>query len=298
MEFINEEFQLFFATSSDFVIEINDDLLEKLKKSDKSSFPNDTKIFLSSGPFFEINFNDGSHLIIDYIPIKCTITINQIKKEIFVYSLKHLKLIIDNLGKEYKNPYFYSSYYKKDILINDANFGEKDFSYESSIEIKDKKNEGNIEKIKSFFKELTILYDSKDDFTYEFISPNFNIYNHKDIPFQLKDKFNYIYSDKRKSLEYEFRAFINNDSEMLYPICGPNGIGKTITALRIQKLYYLQGVKSLYLNLKFYFKKPLKDFDLKINTLIKECFYFVENEEQLIYLYNEIENVNTIEDAI
>ena len=35
MEFINKEFQLFFATSSDFVIEINDDLLEKLKKSDK-----------------------------------------------------------------------------------------------------------------------------------------------------------------------------------------------------------------------------------------------------------------------
>ena len=297
MEYINKKFQLFFGTKSG-LIEINDELLEKLKKSDKTSFPNETKIFLSNGPFFEINFNDGSNLIIDYIPIKCTLTVNQIKREILLYSFKHLKLILKHFGDDYKNPYFYSNYYKKDILINDPNFEEKDFSYESSIEIKDKKNEVNPEKIKSFFKELKILYDSKDDFTYEFISPNFNIYNHKDIPFQLKDKFNYIYSDKRKTLESEFRAFINNDSEMIYPICGPNNIGKTITALRIQKLHYLQGVRSLYLNLKFYFKEPLKDFDVKINTLIKECFYFVEKEEELIYLYNEIENVNKIEDAI
>ena len=298
MEFINEKFQLLFATKSNFFIEINDELLEKLKKSDKTSFPENTKIFLSNGPFFEIEFNDGSNLEIDYIPIKCTLTINRIRREILLYSFKHLKLILTQFGEEYINPYFFSNYYGKDIFINDENYKEKDFAYESSIEIKDRKNEENSENIKSFFKELKKVYDFKKDFTYEFISPNFNIYNQKDIQFQLRDEFNYIYSDNRKDFESGFRAFINNDSEMIYPICGPDNIGKTITSLRIQKLYYLEGVRSLYINLKFYFKEPLKDFDLKIKTLIKECFYFVENEEQLINLYNKIENVDKIEDAI
>ena len=90
MEYINKKFQLFFGTKSGLV-EINDELLEKLKKSDKTPFPNETKIFLSNGPFFEINLNNGSNLIIDYIPIKCTLTVNQIKREILLYSFKHLK---------------------------------------------------------------------------------------------------------------------------------------------------------------------------------------------------------------
>ena len=133
--------------------------------------------------------------------------------------------------------------------------------------------------------------------TYEYISPNYNIY-YKNSHIKLTDKFNYIYSDNRKILESEFRQFLNNNSEMLYPICGANNIGKTITSLRIQKLFYIQGIKSLYLNLKFYFKEPFKDTDLKIDTLIKECFYFVENEEQLLYLYEQFQKALKIIDVL
>ena len=85
---------------------------------------------------------------------------------------------------------------------------------------------------------------------------------------------------------------------MIFPICGPHNIGKTITALRIQKAWYLNGIKSLYLNIKYYFFEPLKDLNKKIDTLIKECFYFVENENQLIDLYNEFQKENSIEKII
>ena len=297
MEFIDENYQLYFATKNDEEIIINSNLLEQLKHFDHSSLPENTKIIQSLFPYFELSFSEGSSLIIYYFPIKCTININQSKKEILLYSLQHLKLILLQLNEEYQNPYFYSNYFKKEILINGVQLQEKDFACETEIEIKDKKIEEYAEKIKLIYKELKSIYENKNDLTYEFISPNFNIY-YRNLPIRLTDKFNYIYSNNRKSMETDFRLFLNNDSEMLFPICGPNNIGKTITSLRIQKLYYLQGIKSLYLNLKFYFNKPFENIDLKINTLIKECFFFVENEEELIYLYGKFHKTKAIIDAL
>ena len=296
MEFIDEKFQLHYATKLDEEIIINDKLLEQIKKLDNSLYPEISKIVLSFGPFFELYFNDGSKIIIYYFPIKCTIQKGQSKEKILLYSLKHLKLILNQLNKEYKNPYFYSNHFKKEILINDDNLQDMDFCYETDIEIKDKKIEEYTEKIKLIYKEYKNIYGKENDFTYEFISPNFNIY-YKNFPIQLSDKFNYIYSDNRKSLESEFRLFLNNDSEMLFPICGPNNIGKTITSLRIQKLYFLKGIKSLYLNLKYYFHEPFRDFESKINTLIKECFFFIDDEEQLLFLYGQFQSVNIINEV-
>ena len=297
MEFIDEDYRLYFATKNNEEIIINGDLLEQLKHFDHSSLPENTKIIQSLFPFFELSFNEGSSLIIYYFPIKCKININQSKKEILLYSLQHLKLILLQLNEEYQNPYFYSNYFKKEILINGCQLQEKDFAFETEIEIKDKKKEEYTENIKLIYKELKSIYANENELTYEFISPNFNIY-YRNLSINLKDKFNYIYSNNRKSLESEFSLFLDDDSEMIYPICGPNNIGKTITSLRIQKLYYLQGIKSLYLNLKFYFNKPSEDIDLKINTLIKECFYFVENEEELVYLYDKFQKTKAIVDAL
>ena len=296
MEFIDEKFRLHFVTAFGYEIIINDKFLEQIRKLDNSSLPENTKIIQYIGPFFELSFSDESKIIIYYFPVKCKININQSKEEILLYSLQHLKLILTQLKEEYQNPYFYSNYFKKEILINEGKLKEKEFSYEREIEIKDKKIEENTEEIKLIFKILKTIYENKNNFTYEFISPNFNIY-YKNFPIILTDQFNYIYSDNRKTIESEFRLFLKNDSEMLFPICGPKNIGKTITSLWIQKLYYLKGIKSLYLNLKFYFKEPFKDLELKINTLIKECFYFIENEEQLLYLSCQFQTVNIINDV-
>ena len=299
MEYIDKNFNLYFKTKSDDIIEVNSELSSKLKKLDKSSLPKNTKIILGSGPFFKISFEDGSNSIISYDPIKCLITISQSKREISLYSFKHLKLILDKLKDEYKNPYFYSNNFKKNILVTDNQIEDDEyFSYESSIEIKDKKDEEDIQKIKNFFKNIKNIYTSEKGITYKFISPNFNEYFPLINKDKLTDEFNYFYSDKRKSLELEFSLFLDKDSEMIYPICGPHNIGKTITAMRIQKSNYLKGIKSLYLNLKYYFYEPFQDFDKKIDTLIKECVYFIDNEEQLLELYNKFQKLNKIKDVI
>ena len=299
MEYIDENLNLYFKTKSGNIIEVNSELSAKLKKLDKSSLPKNTKIILGSGPFFKMCFEDGSNFIISYDPIKCLITISQSKRETSLYSFKHLKLILDKLKDEYKNPYFYSNNFKKNILVNYNQIEDDEyFSYESSIEIKDKKDEEDIQKIKNFFKNIKNIYTSEKGITYKFISPNFNEYFPLINKNKLTDEFNYIYSDKRKSLEFEFSLFLDEDSEMIYPICGPHNIGKTITAMRIQKSKYLKGIKSLYLNLKYYFYEPFQDFDKKIDTLIKECVYFIDNEEQLLELYNKFQKLNKIKDVI
>ena len=296
-EDIDEDFHLYFKTKSGDIINVNDKLLDKLKKLDYSSLPQNVNVSLCSGPFFEISFKDESSIIINYIPINCKITISKSQKVISLYSYKHLKLILNKLKEEYTNPYFYSTFYSKTIFVNYNNLEEQDFCFEKDIEIKEKKKVEDIEKIKLIFGGIKKIYESKKNLTYEFISPNFKIYFPKIIP-ELKEKFNYIYSDHRKSLESNFRLFLEKDEKMIYPICGPHNIGKTITSMKIQKSYYLKGIKSLYLNLKYYFHEPFNDLDKKIDTLIKECVYFIENEEQLLILYNKFHNLNKIYDII
>ena len=122
MEVIDENYQLYFVTKNDEIIKINDNLLEKIKQFDYSSLPENTKIIQSLFPFFELYFNEGSTLIIYYFPIKCKININQSQKEISLYSLQHLKLVLLELNEEYQNPYFYSNHFKKEILINGCQF--------------------------------------------------------------------------------------------------------------------------------------------------------------------------------
>ena len=297
MEGIDENYNLYFETKSGDRIDVNEKLLEELKKLDYSSFPKNTNISLYSGPFFEINFEDGSYLIIYYIPIKCIITISQSKKGLLLYSYKHLKLILEKLNKEYTNPYFFSNHYNKNILINTNDLKESDFVFETSIEIKEKKKDEDSDKIKLIFEGIKKIYMPNKQLTYEFISPNFNIYFPKITP-ELGEKFNYIYSENRKSIEEKFKLFLKSDSEKIYPICGPHNIGKTITSMKIQKTYYFKGIKSLYLNLKYYFYEPFKDLDKKIDTLIKECVYFIEDEKQLLILYNYFQKVYIIKDVI
>ena len=276
MEVIDDNYQLYFKLKSGFTINVNKKFLSQIKESDKSSLPENTKIVMSSGPFYEIYFQDGTNFIIYYYPIKCIFTISNTIKEIFLYSFIHLKLILDKLRKEYKNPYFYSKCYEKNIYLNENDLKEIDFSFETSIEIKEQDEEEFNEKIKEIFKDIQDTYSTKNPPTYKFISPNFNIYFPKVISNELTNEFKYIYSDKRQLLELKFRLFFFKSSEKIFPICGPHNIGKTITAMRIQKSYYSKGIKSLYLNIKYYFYEPLKDCDKKIDTLIKECVYFIE----------------------
>ena len=297
METIDDLFQLNFTTTNGFKVIVNKDLISDLNKYDYSKLPKDTKVIIKQTSIYDIYFTDKTNFKILSIPVECRLSIS--KKEYSLYSFQHLKLILDKYKKEYKNPYYYSTYYLKDIYINDTAIENKYFSFEEKIEIKEKDNEDNKKKIKKIFEDLTKIY-KKDCviFSYEYISPNYDIYFPKNFHGNLSDKFDYIYSNYRRTLESNFSKFINDKKELIYPICGPHNIGKTITALIIQKEYYQENKKSLYLNLKYYFYEPLKDLEQKIETLIKECFYFIENEKELLNLYDNLKKINKIDDML
>ena len=300
METLDNEFQLYIEISPNNKILVNEELLQKININDFSSFPEGVEVLRTYPSLYEINFQSGNNMTIFCIPVKCELSISGIPKEIFVYSFKHLKLILAQLKKEYKNPFFYSSFYKADVYINDnKDIDERNFSFERTIEIKNEKEEAHQKEIRQIFEGIEKIYSKvQKTYTYEFISPNFNKYFPNINPGNPSDNFNFCYSDERKDLESKFILFLKDKDEMIYPISGPHNIGKTITALIIQKTSFKQGIKSLYLNLKYYFDKPQDNLYVKINTLIKECFFFVDNDAELLSLYNKFRKLIQINDMI
>ena len=154
-------------------------------------------------------------------------------------------------------------------------------------EIEEQEIKQNIPSIESIFIELNSIYKEKDitKYTYQFISPNFNSY-FSNIKINLTDKFFLISACNRAGLKQTTTQFLDkNDSSFLYPICGPHGTGKTISLLSFHKLFFQNGIRGLYLNLKYYLKEgiTLKD---KIEVLLKECFFICDNEKEFSMLYN------------
>ena len=295
MEQIDENFQLNFIINSKTKIIVDEKLLDKLLRSDYSSFPKDTDITKIYSLYFEIKFKDGGNLMIYSLPVECNIMISKTNRVINLYSFKHLKLILENLKDDYKNPYFYSNFKQKDIFINDSKLKETDFYYESSIEIRNKDENEYKEMIEKIFNDMNNILLSKKG-NYDFISPNFKIYFPTIDQDELSKKFTFINSQDRRVLQTDFKKFLDNNSIMIYPICGPHNIGKTITALDIQKVHYSEEIKSLYINLKYYFHNPSEDFNQKIDVLIRECFYFIENAQELLKLYNSLKKIDKLDD--
>ena len=73
---------------------------------------------------------------------------------------------------------------------------------------------------------------------------------------------------------------MKKNKESILPVVGPYGIGKSMTALIIQKNLFLKGIKSLYINIKYYNKRI--PFIYKLKTLMNECFYLCSSEEDYI----------------
>ena len=290
MENVDEKFRLSFEVDANKKILVDKVLLGKLKRYNYSEFPEGTIVQRKYPSVYDIFPKiGGHHLAILFFPIECKIKIANSYKVIFLYSYKHLKLILADLKEYYKNPYFYSTYHYNDFYVNVTDIKERFFSYEKRpIEIKEKNEKANEEEIKKIYKDIKNIYSNySDKITYEYISPNFNTYFPKINPGKPSDYFDFCYTNKRKDLESSFSRFLEDKVEMIYPVCGPHNIGKTISSLIIQKISLIDGVKSLYLNIKYYFDKPFDDFKGKINTLIKECVLLVDSEEELLTLYKK-----------
>ena len=286
---IDDLYQLNYSLSSGKKIIFSDKILQKINDKDLSEFPEKTSLFLEGFEYFILNFNDKEKLKIFRFPIKCKF--KDLKEEIKIISDVHFKLILQKKLNEkiYTNPYYYSKYSKKNININIDDIEKAQIFLDKYIEIKDKIKINNSSSINSIFDQCKSLYEivNIDKYSYEFISLNFNSY-FPNLKIILKDEFFIIYTQNRAELGNRLANFLDKkESSSLYPICGPHGTGKTISALIIHKLLFRNGIRGLYLNLKYYSNEEIK-LENKKEVLIKECFFICDNEQELLSLYDLI----------
>ena len=127
-------------------------------------------------------------------------------------------------------------------------------------------------------------------FNYRIISYNIKKYLKSIKDEALKEPFYYIISKERYALEKDIIDFLENKEESIFPAVGPYGIGKSMTASIIQKNLALKGIKSLYINLKYY--SLIIPFINKLETLMDECFYLCLSEENYLSYQKLFENKN------
>lgn len=198
-----------------------------------------------------------------------------------IYSLKNLELILDKL--KYEDPVLCFENKNEIISLNKVNLYDLDIYLEKKIIIK--KNIFLPKLAIKKFQEQKLLIEEYCKKKYKFIFPykviSYNIKNYlqtKDG--HLEEPFYYIDSKERQSMEKDISKFIKSTNNYIFPIVGPYGIGKSLTALIVQKNLYKGNIKSLYINIKYYYKNT--SFEKKIETLINECFYLCSKEEDLV----------------
>ena len=211
-------------------------------------------------------------------PINCNFI--KMEKEILVFSNVHLKLILNKI--QYDNPYYLENEQK--FILNEEKINSLEHHQLAIINREEKVRD----LIEQYYNELNILYSENFKLgisTYEFISVNFNKYFL--IKGNLKNKFYYFQTLERTIVEDKINDFLKNDNENLLGFCGPYGIGKSITSLFIQKKLYFNKKISAYINLKYYYNKNI-EYKEKAITFIKECYFLVDNSEDLFNIYESI----------
>ena len=316
MYFIDQLYNLIFQDNSGNKIEINKKILKELDNDDLKSFPEGTKKVnnMSKTYLYELLFKDKSVLRIFKIPVDCKI--KDLEPNINLFSNEHLKLVLEK--SNYKCPLYFSSYSKKKVFIDINDIEKTQFFYDDYIEIKEDEEDYET-KITKIFKESKEIYNNIDiQITYRYISLNYNNYfsNYHSFNQDLSENFDYFFSKNRRNLQGNIQHFLsnknkcnkkigekennaknNNDNpseeiiENVYPVCGPHGTGKTITALFIHKSLLFQEIKGIYLNFKYYYNDNIS-WENKIETLIKECFFIVENKDELLKLYLNFVKLN------
>lgn len=217
-------------------------------------------------------------------PLKIT---NASNEKTIIYSKDHFLTLINHYPDKFK-------YYK---TVNDDNW--KKFKIDKIDDIIMKLNkiiflDKNImlEESESFFKDMKEKYDDffktyKTVFLIDKINPILISVNFlKYYPTTKDEPINVIQNDDRSLYIMSIKKFYKNE-EKVKAYTGPYGIGKTFTFLMAQKSLYINGIRSLYINLKYY--ETLASLDEKIETLQKECFYlFFEEDEYSSFLKNTI----------
>ena len=154
-----------------------------------------------------------------------------------IYSTENLKLIIQKLKLKYADPILYSTEKNQKII----NFETADIDLEQKLIIKN--NISLNEKIKQKYQEINDLFkkykQNKSNYTFNLKTISSNIKNYLTSlkNENLEEPFYYLISKERRLLETKINEFILKKDESIYPIVGPYGIGKSLTALIIQKKF-------------------------------------------------------------
>ena len=236
--------------------------------------------------YCSFSFNEQSVEILKE-PIFCYLS--KEKKNIKIYSELHLNLLLEKIN--YYKPYFIKKETNEEILFN-----EKKINLLTVPELTIFETDQSNRIIETIFENMNNLYskDFKDgESTYNYISFNFNKYFRVNV--NLDNKFYFLSSKERNIIICKLESFlIEPNQENILAICGPYGIGKSVLSLFLQKYMFVQKkIKSLYINLKFYFDKQKEsNFKEIIDTLITECFFLVSNKNELLELYNIIKKEN------
>ena len=240
----------------------------------------------------EINFKFENKEITFYThPTKCFLEDENIST--VIYSLDHLKLIIKKLN--YKKPVLFYPEKNQKIILDENNLNN-DIKIDLENNAIIKRNNFLDEKIKSKYNEQTKLLDEYkikefSCLSYKIISVNIKQYFKYLKEESLEEPFYYFISKKRLSLEEDLMKFIKNKNESILPIVGPYGIGKSLTALILQKNLFINGIKSLYINIKYYNQEI--PYINKLDTLMNECFYLCSKEEEYIFYHKLFQDKNS-----
>ena len=217
-------------------------------------------------------------------PLKCNF---KEKKGVFVYSLEHLDLILKRI--QYNNPFYISKFSNEFISLKNLDakweiFIDEEISIEDLPFSKDVNRKIYYDQ-SSLIEEFKKLNFNRAEFSYNIIS--YNLRNYLDFfpNIDLNEKFYYVDSPERRRLQRNIDKFLLDKNDKIYAVYGPYGIGKSLTALIIQKYLYINKYRTIYINLKYYSKKIT--FDIKFQTLISECFFLSENEKEF-ELYHKL----------
>lgn len=252
------------------------------------------------GNNYSINFSKGlieykyNSFSFDTFMIGIDYHLLDLKKSGTIYSFTNLEKLLEKY--KYRNPVYYS---KNSADINPLNNirNINQFQFLSEINIYDKEMDDN--QLEKIYEELTEIYKTditnKQTIKIKELSPNFKSYFMKqncNLDLEINNIYIYL-SSSRINIIYNLINFINekkivqkndedkiNEKEIgkkIYALCGPFGIGKSFTALLLQKYLFYNKHPVLYINLAL--SENINDLKM---IIIKELFFLIFDKQNYL----------------
>ena len=202
-----------------------------------------------------------------------------LKKDGIIYSFTNLEKLLEKY--KYQNPVYYTNDSTDFNPLNNIRNIEK-FSYLTEINIFDKELDDN--QLTNLYTELEGIYNiditKKETIKIKELSPNSKSYFMKqNYDFDLENKIHIYPSSKRTSIISSLMKFIDEKKieKKIFALCGPVGIGKSFTALLLQKYLFYKKYPVLYINLAL--SENINDLKM---IIIKELFFLIFDKQKYL----------------